>query len=68
MHKRSSFTLPNALEHATMVSEMMPSSLIQIDRNTAARARCVSASLCLLSLVVLVIVVVTGITPVMRSG
>ena len=51
-----------------MLSEMMPSSLIQIDRNTVARARRVSTSLCLLSLLVVVIVVVTGITPVMRSG
>jgi len=51
-----------------MLSEMMPSSVIQFDRKTAARARRVSTSLSLLSLVVLVVVVVTGITPVMRSG
>jgi hypothetical protein len=56
------------MEQATMLSEMMPSSLIQIDPNSAARARLVSTSLSLLSLLAVVIVVVTGITPVMRSG
>jgi hypothetical protein len=56
------------MEQATMLTETMPLSLTQIDRKTAARARRVWTSLCVLSLPVVIIVVITGITPVMRSG